>query len=187
VLHRVGLSLRGMRSEITHTPFSLPISNILCQTYGMKNLTATICLTIAAIVIVVWLGWKLRVSWSRFRFWRSRRRGAKGERFAVDLLSKNGYEVLSTCSLRTDMRSSRPKFLWTAPSKAILCLWNSIHASTISWKKTASSSAFNTANTPLSILNQMSQILLWIRPLSVPFYMTTDNQRYSFRIQQKEK
>jgi hypothetical protein len=36
-------------------------------------------------------------------------------------------------------------------------------------------------------LNQMSQILLWIRPLSVPFYMTTDNQRYSFRIQQKEK
>jgi hypothetical protein len=30
VLHRVGLSLRGMRSEITHTPFSLPISNVLC-------------------------------------------------------------------------------------------------------------------------------------------------------------
>ena len=51
---------------------------------------------IAAIVIVLWLGWKLRVRWQRFRFWRSRRRGAKGERFAVDLLSKNGYQILST-------------------------------------------------------------------------------------------
>ena len=36
------------------------------------------------------------MSWQRFRFWRSRRRGAKGERFAVDLLSKNGYQILST-------------------------------------------------------------------------------------------
>jgi hypothetical protein len=44
VIHRVGLSLRGLGSETNHTPFSLPIPNILCQTSRMRNLTATICL-----------------------------------------------------------------------------------------------------------------------------------------------
>jgi len=51
---RVGLSLRGMGSGTTTGgsstrchPFSLPIPNILCQTSPMKNLTATIFLTIA--------------------------------------------------------------------------------------------------------------------------------------------
>ena len=38
-----------MGSETTHTPFSLPIPNILCQTSRMRNLTATICLTIAVL------------------------------------------------------------------------------------------------------------------------------------------
>jgi hypothetical protein len=50
VMCRGGLSLRGMGSEITHTPFSLPIPNILCQTFRMRKLTATICLTIAVLV-----------------------------------------------------------------------------------------------------------------------------------------
>jgi hypothetical protein len=35
---RVGLSLRGTGSEITDTPFSLPIPNILCQNSQMKRL-----------------------------------------------------------------------------------------------------------------------------------------------------
>ena len=43
---------------ITHTPFSLPIPNILCQTFLMKNLTATICLTLAVI-----LGFVLGIAW----------------------------------------------------------------------------------------------------------------------------
>jgi hypothetical protein len=47
---RVGLSLRGMGSETTRTPFSLPIPDILCDTPSMKNLTATICLTIAVLL-----------------------------------------------------------------------------------------------------------------------------------------
>jgi TPR repeat protein len=38
VFCRVGLSLRGMGSEITHTPFPLPIPEILCDTPRMKNL-----------------------------------------------------------------------------------------------------------------------------------------------------
>jgi hypothetical protein len=36
-----------MKSETTHTPFSLPIQNILCQTSRMRNLTATLCLSVA--------------------------------------------------------------------------------------------------------------------------------------------
>jgi hypothetical protein len=39
-----------MGSEITHTPFSLPISDILCQTSRMKNLAATLCLTLAVLL-----------------------------------------------------------------------------------------------------------------------------------------
>jgi hypothetical protein len=59
VFHRVGLSLRCMRSEITHTPFSLLIPNILCQSFCMRNLTATICLAVALL-----LG-SAEVSWSQ--------------------------------------------------------------------------------------------------------------------------
>ena len=33
-----------------HTPFSLPIPNILCQTFRMRKLTATLCLTIAVLI-----------------------------------------------------------------------------------------------------------------------------------------
>ena len=36
-----------LRSVTDHTPFSLPISNIICQTSRMRNLTATLCLTLA--------------------------------------------------------------------------------------------------------------------------------------------
>jgi hypothetical protein len=39
-----------MGSGSTHTPFSLPIPNILCQTFRMRNLTATICLMIAVLL-----------------------------------------------------------------------------------------------------------------------------------------
>ena len=47
-----------MRSETTHTPFSLPIPNILCQNFRMRNLTATLCLTIAVL-----LGFVLGIAW----------------------------------------------------------------------------------------------------------------------------
>jgi len=50
VIHRGGLSLRGMETETTPIPFSLPIPNILCQTFRNENLTATLCLTIAVLL-----------------------------------------------------------------------------------------------------------------------------------------
>ena len=39
----------GWVPRTTQTPFHLPISDILCQTSPMKNLTATLCLTIAVL------------------------------------------------------------------------------------------------------------------------------------------
>jgi hypothetical protein len=33
-----------------HTPFSLPIPYILCQTFDMRNLIATLCLTLAVLL-----------------------------------------------------------------------------------------------------------------------------------------
>ena len=56
----------------------------------------TFVLIITAILIILWLGWNARVSWQNFKFWRSKRRGAKGEDIAVNLLIKNGYKVLSS-------------------------------------------------------------------------------------------
>ena len=55
-----------------------------------------IFLAIAAIATILWLGWNARVSWQNFKFWLSRRRGAKGEQVAVELLLANGYQILST-------------------------------------------------------------------------------------------
>jgi hypothetical protein len=48
------------------------------------------------IFIALWLGWKIRVLWQRVKFWFSRKRGAKGERIAADLLISNGYILLDT-------------------------------------------------------------------------------------------
>ena len=47
VIHRMGLSLRGIGSETTHNPLSLPILTILCQTSRMRKLTAAICLIVS--------------------------------------------------------------------------------------------------------------------------------------------
>ena len=46
----------------------------------------TFVLIVTAILIILWLGWNARVSWQNFKFWRSKRRGAKGEDIAVNLL-----------------------------------------------------------------------------------------------------
>ena len=60
----VGLSLRGMGSGsplegLPHedTPLSLPTTDNLCDTPSMRNLTATICLTIAVLLGSVGVSW----------------------------------------------------------------------------------------------------------------------------------
>lgn len=47
-----------MKSETTHTPFSLPIPNVLCQNFRMSKLTTTLCLTVAVL-----LGFVLGIAW----------------------------------------------------------------------------------------------------------------------------
>ena len=50
MFHRVGLIPRSNESVTTHTPFSLPIPNIICQNFRMRKLTTTLCLTIAVLL-----------------------------------------------------------------------------------------------------------------------------------------
>ena len=64
MIHRVGLSLRGMGSGITTGgsstrchPFPLPLTDVPCQTIRMKNLTATLCLTIAVLLGSAGVSW----------------------------------------------------------------------------------------------------------------------------------
>ena len=41
----------------THTPFSLPIPNVLCQTFRMRKLSATLCLTIVVLLGSAGVSW----------------------------------------------------------------------------------------------------------------------------------
>ena len=52
----------------------------------------------AAIVVllILWLGWKLRKVWQSFLFSLRRKRGAKGEIRAVRLLKKAGFSVIDS-------------------------------------------------------------------------------------------
>ena len=58
MLCRVGLSLRGGGSNITHTPFSLPIPNVLCQTFGMRKAFAIMFIVLGCLfgAISLWSG-----------------------------------------------------------------------------------------------------------------------------------
>lgn len=49
-----------------------------------------------AVVFVLWIGWKLRLSWQNFLFSLSRRRGSKGEATAIRLLQANGFDIVSS-------------------------------------------------------------------------------------------
>ena len=55
-----------------------------------------IVLVIAAIVIFLWLGWKLRLAWKNFLFSRRMRRGRRGETNAIELLEKHGYRIVQS-------------------------------------------------------------------------------------------
>ena len=60
------------------------------------NKPITYIAAILAVVFVLWIGWKLRLSWQNFLFWLSRRRGSKGESSAIRLLHKSGFDIVSS-------------------------------------------------------------------------------------------
>lgn len=57
-----------------------------------QNISILIYLILS--VLLIWLGWKLRLAWKNFLFRLTRRRGRKGEQKAKSILRKNGYKIL---------------------------------------------------------------------------------------------
>ena len=51
---------------------------------------------IIVVVILLWLGWRLRIAWKNFLFSLVRRRGRIGEEEAIKLLKKNGYNIVQS-------------------------------------------------------------------------------------------
>ena len=55
-----------------------------------------VVLIIAAIVLFLWLGWKLRLAWKNFLFSLRIRRGRLGESNAIEFLEKHGYRIVQS-------------------------------------------------------------------------------------------
>ena len=49
-----------------------------------------------AVLLLLWLGWKLRITWKNFLLYLNRRKGKLGEQDAVNLLEKNGYTIIQS-------------------------------------------------------------------------------------------
>ena len=58
-----------------------------------ENLIVLVVALICALLLI-WLGWKIRLWWKNFLFMLLRRRGRRGERAAVRLLKRKGYKIL---------------------------------------------------------------------------------------------
>ena len=53
-------------------------------------------LGILAVLILLWLGWQIRIAWKNLLFSLVRRRGRLGEDKAIELLKKNGYKIIQS-------------------------------------------------------------------------------------------
>ena len=62
-------------------------------------------LLIIFIILILYLGWRIRKAWKNFLFYLIKRKGRKGEGIAVKLLNKEGYKIL-------DEQVSFPGFLF---------------------------------------------------------------------------
>jgi hypothetical protein len=49
-----------------------------------------------AVIVLLWLGWKLRLAWKNFLFFLVRRKGRIGETKAITLLEKHGYKIIQS-------------------------------------------------------------------------------------------
>ena len=58
-----------------------------------ENLIVLVVALICALLLI-WLGWKIRLWWKNFLFMLLRRRGRRGEKAAIRLLKRNGYKIL---------------------------------------------------------------------------------------------
>ena len=67
-------------------------------------------LLIIFIILILYLGWRIRKAWKNFLFYLIKRKGRKGEGIAVKLLNKEGYEII-------DEQVSFPGFLFENNNK----------------------------------------------------------------------
>ena len=67
-------------------------------------------LLIIVVVLILYLGWRIRKAWKNFLFYLIKRKGRKGEGIAVKLLNKAGYEII-------DEQVSFPGFLFENNNK----------------------------------------------------------------------
>jgi len=56
----------------------------------------TLILAAFAVLLLLWLGWRMRIAWKNFLFSLIRRRGRIGENRAIKLLKKNGYKIIQS-------------------------------------------------------------------------------------------
>ena len=67
-------------------------------------------LLIIFVILILYLGWRIRKAWKNFLFYLIKRKGRKGEGTAVKLLNKEGYEII-------DEQVSFPGFLFENNNK----------------------------------------------------------------------
>ena len=67
-------------------------------------------LLIIFVILILYLGWRIRKAWKNFLFYLIKRKGRKGEGIAVKLLNKAGYEII-------DEQVSFPGFLFENNNK----------------------------------------------------------------------
>ena len=62
-------------------------------------------LLLVFVLLILYLGWRIRRAWKNFLFYLIKRKGRKGEGIAVKLLNKEGYEII-------DKQNTFPGFLF---------------------------------------------------------------------------
>ena len=55
-------------------------------------------LLLAFVLVLLYLGWRIRKVWKNFKFYLIKRKGKRGEGIAIKLLNKEGYEIINVIS-----------------------------------------------------------------------------------------
>ena len=62
----------------------------------LEDYAGVLVLGTLAVLILLWLGWRIRIAWKNLLFSLIRRRGRLGEDKAIELLKKNGYKIIQS-------------------------------------------------------------------------------------------
>ncbi len=62
----------------------------------LEDYAGVLVLGTLAVLILLWLGWRIRIAWKNLLFSLIRRRGRLGEDKAIELLKNNGYKIIQS-------------------------------------------------------------------------------------------